>query len=231
MDIVKLQYLVRGEAAEPPERFAARIRDGLVPRLLGAGPAALTVTMTDREPPRFSPVPYGRDRLALVSLHDRGAAGEAVGRWNGIMAGEAGIAAGYRVSESRPRDRRRHWPAGTASPGLGMITLFRGRPGLSRESFIQRWHEGHSPLALRVHPLCHYVRNVVDELILPASPTLDGIVEEFCATDRELLHLRRFFGGTLRMLPNMIAIGLDIRKWMDLGSIENYLAREYRFLD
>jgi hypothetical protein len=93
-----------------------------------------------------------------------------------LLAGE-GAASGYRVEESVPRGYERTWPDGADTPGGSMLTLLR------------RWHEGHSPLALEIHPLWNQVRNVVRAPVLPGSPPVCGIVEEQFRTREDLLDL------------------------------------------
>jgi hypothetical protein len=222
--MVKLQYLLRAPATEGAQAFRDRAL-ACGARLLARGPARLKLTFTAEEPPRLSVMPFRRDRLALVSLWDDGEPGAAAARWNAVLEAE-GAAEGYRVDESAPRAYDRDWPDGTDTPGGGMLTLLHRRPGLSDAEFLRRWHEGHSPLALEIHPLWNYVRNVVAGLVLPGSPPLCGIVEEQCRTPGELLDPMRFFGGPVRMVPNMLRVYGDVRRFLDLAAIENYLVTE-----
>ena len=107
-----------------------------------------------------------------------------------------------------------------------MLTLLHRRAGLTDSEFLRRWHDGHSPLALEIHPLWNYVRNVVEAPVLPGSPLLCGIVEEQVRTRSELLDPVRFFGGRLWMVPNMLRVLVDVRGFLDLGALENYLVTE-----
>ncbi len=110
-----------------------------------------------------------------------------------------------------------------------MLTLLHCRAGLTDAEFLRRWRQGHSPLALEVHPLWNYVRNVVTAPVLPGSPPLCGIVEEQFRTRNELLDPVRLFGGWLRMLPSMLRVYADVRGFLDLAAIENYLVTERWF--
>jgi len=40
----------------------------------------------------------------------------------------------------------------------------------------------------------------------------------------------RYFGGALKMIPNMIKVGLHANKFLDLSAVENYLLTEYHIL-
>jgi hypothetical protein len=194
-------------------------------RLLACGPARLKLTFTAEEPPRLSVQPFRRDRLALVSLWDEAAPAEAAARWNALLQAE-GATAGYRVDESVPRAYGRDWPDGLDTPGGSMLTLLHRRAGLTDSEFLRRWHDGHSPLALEIHPLWNYVRNVVAAPVLPGSPPLCGIVEEQFRTRGDLLDPVHFFGGWLRTLPNMLRVLMDVRGFLDLAALENYLVTE-----
>ena len=222
--MVKLQYLLRAPATDGAGAFRNRAL-AVGARLLASGPARLKVTFTAEEPPRLSVMPFRRDRLALVSLWDEASPEAAVARWNALLQGE-GAAAGYRVVESLPRAYARDWPDSRDTPGGSMLTLLHRRAGLTDAEFLRRWHEGHSPMALEIHPLWSYVRNVVAAPVLPGSPPLCGIVEEQCRTRDELLDPVRFFGGWLRMLPSMLRVYRDVRGFLDLAAIENYLVTE-----
>jgi hypothetical protein len=222
--MVKLQYLLRGPATEGAKAFRERAL-GAGARLLAAGPARLKLTYTEENPPRLTMMPFRKDRLALVSVWDEGVPEAVVARWNALLATE-GASAGYRVDESVPRAYARDWPDGRDTPGGSMLTMLHRRTGLSDEEFLRRWHEGHSPMALAIHPLWNYVRNVVAYPVLAASPPVDGFVEEQFRTRAELLDPTRMFGGWLRMLPNMLRVYRDVSGFLDLAAIENYLVTE-----
>lgn len=220
--MIKLQYLLRSPFAEPAVAFRVRVL-ALASKLLDRGPVRLKVTLTSQDPPHRSIVPYRRERLALISLWTEAARIEG---WN-VSLSQVGASEGYRVRESVPRAYCRDWPDGTATPGLGMLTLLHRRRGLSDDEFLRRWHEGHSVTALKVHPLWNYVRNVVEAAVLRESPVLCGIVEEQFRTERELLSPVALFGGWRRMLPNMLHVLLDVRGFLDLATLENYVVTEH----
>jgi hypothetical protein len=222
--MVKLQYLLRAPATESAGAFRDRVLAAGA-RLLACGPARLKLTFTAEEPPRLSVMPFRRGRVALVSLWDQAVPDAAEARWNALLQAE-GAAAGYRVDESVPRAYDRDWPAGRDTPGGSMLTLLHRRAGLTDAEFLRRWHDGHSHLALEVHPLWNYVRNVVAAPILPGSPALCGIVEEQVRTRSQLLDPVQFFGGWLRMVPNMLRVFSDVRGFLDLPALENYLVTE-----
>ena len=230
--MMKLVCILRGSPGEPVELFRERVFGAFASYLMDAGPEGLKICVSAMDHPRLSLIPFGRGRIALVSIWYGRGTGREAGDWARDAAREwKGPASAYLVEESVPVAYARTWPAGEKTPGLGLLTIFNPRRGLSREDFIHGWHRGHTPLALRVHPLWNYVRNVVVESLLPGLPVPGGIVEEQCRDAADILTPWKFFGGPLAMVPNMIRIALDIRKWMDIGTIENHLVDEYWLID
>ncbi|HJL19429.1 MAG TPA: EthD domain-containing protein [Sandaracinaceae bacterium LLY-WYZ-13_1] len=211
--------------ARPAERssehaaFARRVHDALVPALLADDPAGLKLTVTERPPPRLSLVPFRRAPVAAVSVWSEGP----------VATEHPGLRIdAYEVDEAIPRDYARGWPDGEPSPGVNLLTLFSRRPGLDDATFFARWHHGHTPLSLEIHPLWAYVRNVVTRP-LDGAPPLDGIVEEQFREPADLLDPRRMFGAG-RLGPalwNMGRTAVDIVGFMDLLGMEIYLATEH----
>jgi hypothetical protein len=215
--IVKLQYLLPGAIDEPIAAFKRRMVEEVGPRLLAGDPQKLKLTYTAAAPPRISIVPLRRDRIALASIWTVEEAGEAERRWTERVAALNFLgAAGYRVEESCPRSYPRDWPDGRETPGAGLLTLLNRKRGLDEAEFFRRWFEGHATLSLEMLPLWNYVRNVVR----------GTIVEEHFREADDLLRPDRFFGGPLRMLPNMLRLGRDIWGFLDLVSLRSYLVEE-----
>jgi hypothetical protein len=228
--MVKIVFLLKGERNVPADAFRKKVLEAFIPEILAGTKTPCKATLTTVDPPRLSITPFRKDRIALISIWEKKAAKEQEWAKRACRSWE-GPCHGYRVEESTPRSYERTWPAGTQTPGLGLLTLFRARGGIGQDDFIRMWHQGHTPLGMRVHPLWNYIRNVVTAPLVAQSPDLGGIVEEHVRCPEDLLNPVRFFGGIAGMLPNMVRIGLDIRKWMDLGSIENYLVTEHWIRD
>jgi hypothetical protein len=223
----KLQYIIR-PPVEPGPALERRVLDQLVPALIEASPRGLRVAVTAEPAPKLSLIPFRRRAVVLLSIWDGG--DEPPERWTGLIGG-LGAVQGYQVTEALPVPLKRSWPASERTPGVGLLTLFNRKPGLSDEELLRLWHEGHTPLSLRIHPLWSYLRNLVEDAVVPDSPRLDGIVEEHFREPADLLNPARLFGGPLHMLPNMLRVGLDIRGFMDLRHMENYFVHERRILE
>ncbi len=205
--------------------FAEEARAAVSRQARGLGAAELELHVTEEPPPRLAVIPFKRRPLALVSV--RGEDVELGARAGDRLDDLPGAWAGYRVEEALPVARARTWGHGTRAPGACLLTIFRRHPRLDRERFLREWHGKHTPMSLDIHPLWSYVRNTVQEIVLPGSPPWDGLVTESFREPGELLNPVRLFGGPLRAPWNMARVGLHISRFMDLRSMENHLVAEY----
>lgn len=121
---------------------------------------------------------------------------------------------GYLVTESLLVDYpNRDWPVGEKSPGVTLVAAFKRPPRLTEREFYRRWHEGHSRLALEIHPFSRYIRNGVARVLEPASPEFSGIVEERTATVDEMAP-GVFFSGRDQ------EAGDDLASFVDVGGFD-----------
>ncbi len=224
--IAKYIFLMRpGDQVDLPT-FRSQILESLVPRLVQLNPDRLKVDLTEPKRPRLTVLPLKSGLLAMISIWDSQDARPQ--RWQAEMTDPSWDLAGYRVTESTPRACNKDWRDGEPSPGIVMLTLMRRNPRLSYDQFMHEWFEYHTPVfALRVHPLWNYIRNVVDSVVVEGSPPFDGIVEEHCLKRQDVTNPARYFGGPLRMIPNMIRVGLHANKFLTISATENYLLTEY----
>lgn len=190
----------------------------------------VVVHATERAPPTFTLVPFRRVGFAMVSARAEPAAIETLR----AALEPVGSLACYRVDESIPRARARVEPAGTIAAGPALVTLFRKHPRLDHEAFLREWHGHHTPLALEVHPLVGYVRNVVCAALDAGAPPWNGIVIESFASHADVQSTVRFFGGPtaspLRAVLNAMRVGRHASHFLDLRTLENHLVTE-RVLD
>jgi hypothetical protein len=224
--VSKLLYLVRCPHGLSLHEFAGGVLRDLGPRLLAARPDGLKLSLSEPDVPRPFHLPAKADGVALISIWSS----REPAAWTPLIASLGLRSDGYRVTESIPRRCPRRSADGERSPGVTMLTLFRQRAGIGRAEFIRRWHEGHSPMALRIHPLVGYIRNVVEERVTEGAAPFDGIVEEHFASDRDLDDPRRFYGGTLRMVPRMLHVLLQTHGFLDLRTLENHMLKEHWLL-
>ncbi len=220
----KTIYLLRGAIDESYDAFTSRILHLAEAVATAEAPRALWLTATTKAPPRLSVIPFRKGKVAAISVVGKAASP------SDILTGGGGFAGAYQVSEALPVAYRKSWPNRQATPGVCLLTLFRQKKTIDYDTFIDRWHNGHTPLSLRLHPLWHYNRNVIEQTLSPKSEMFDGIVEEHFRSAGELLNPARFFGGPLTMLYHMLEVYLDTISFLDYGSIEPYLTTEYHII-
>ena len=137
-----------------------------------------------------------------------------------------GFIGAYEVTEAIPVQYKKTWADLEATPGICLFTLFKQRADISYEVFLDRWHNSHTPLSLKIHPLWNYNRNVVTEKLTPDSVQWNGIVEEQFRTKADLLNPIKFFGNPLIMPYRMWQVYADTKSFLDYKTIEPYFANE-----
>lgn len=216
-------YILSGLPGEDYKAFKNRIfklNEVLLDRY---GPASLKTCLTLKRPPRISVIPFKKRKIAVTSLtREKGPALD-------LITKEAGYAGGYTVDEAIPVAYQRTWGDGEPTPGECLLTLFHRKPGIDQDTFIKRWHEGHTPLSLKLHPLWNYNRNVVRGVLTEHSAWYDGIVEEQFRVSADLLNPFIFFGPPLQVPVHMYQVLMDTRSFIDMKRIETYLATEIHF--
>ena len=223
--MAKYIFLVRSPELLERKIFKSRIFDKLVPGLLDLDPEKLKISLTEIERPRLTILPLKATGLALVSVW--GELDGDIERWQAEMTSISGGVVGYRVTESTPVAYEKDWEDGNASPGTVLLTLMKKNAKLSYEQFMDEWFGHHTPMALRIHPLWNYTRNVVESVVIEDSPPFDGIVEEHFRSLGDITNPARFFGGAFRMLPNMLKVYRHANKFLEISATENYLLTEY----
>ncbi len=213
-------YLVKKPSQLSFGGFKSKIMDQVIPGILACHPMKLKLGITEEAPPRFGVLPLRPEGLALISVW-----GE-IGDIAALLREVDARAAGYLVDEAVPVAYERDWKDGEVSPGATLLTLMKKKPELPYEDFIREWHGRHTPLAMKIHPLWNYTRNVVCSAVIPGSPEFQGIVEEHFRSKRDSLNPVRMFGGFPMFIPNMIRIARHVNTFLDIPECENYLLSE-----
>ena len=220
----KIMILVQGSQSESYEQFKIRILEVLKDFADKEKPVSVKLVITDFAPPKLSIIPFRRRKIASISIWTKtGFLPETIKTIREIT----GI---YRVTEAIPVAYEKIWKDGEPTPGVCLFTLFRQKKGISYNTFIDRWHNSHTPLSLRLHPLWNYSRNVVTGKLSETSTEWDGIVEEHFRSKSDLLNPFKFFGKPLTIVQNMLAVYQDTQSFLDYKTLETYLATEYHIL-
>ena len=214
-------YLLRGTDQEGYPEFYNRIFNMTTVLAKKINPEALKFTITSIAPPAISIIPFSRKKIAAISVYKNYP--EPVEE----LRQAEGFYGAYRVTEALPVAYPKSWKDGEPTPGACLLTLFSKKKSIDYKTFIHRWHNSHTPLSLRIHPLWNYVRNVVNESLSENSTWFDGIVEEQVMEARDLLNPFRFFGNPLIIIPRMIRVYSDTKSFIDYPGMETYLAAEY----
>jgi hypothetical protein len=217
-------YLVRGIENEDYQAFTERILKLANEISLQTRPDSLRVTMTRQAPPKISVIPFKKSKIAVFSVYK-----EDHETIPALLTAEGSCGA-FTAEEAQPVAYDKTWPDREPTPGACLLTLFHRKPGIGFDTFIDRWHNGHTPLSLKLHPLWNYNRNVVMQKISDHPAWYDGIVEEQTRTRSELLNPFKFFGNALEITGNMIAVYKDVRSFLDYKRIETYLVTEYHIV-
>jgi hypothetical protein len=196
----------------------------LAGRILELEPSKLQLTLTDVPPPKVSLFPFKNETIAIFNVYD---SSDDPSRFTAVLQGETASVSGYEVQEAYPVAYDKAWVDGEPTPSPILLTMLHKKPGVGYDDFINRWHNGHTPLSLEVHPLWYYQRNVIVKPITDGAEPSDGIVLEACKTRGDLLNPTRFFGGTLKMVPNMLRVAKDINGFLDMKKTETFYATEY----
>ncbi len=217
-------YLLRAQG-ESHAGFAKRMRNGISDALLALDPTALSLTVTEAPPPKPSLFPFKSAPVAVFGVAD----GDGdPSRFSEVLNNCGAEVSGYQVDESYPVPYPRTWRDGEPTPNPILLTVLHKKPNISESEYIERWHNGHTPLSLKIHPLWYYQRNVIVEPITDSAEACDGIVLEACPTKSDLLNPVRFYGGPLMMVPNILRVAYDIQGFLDMKRTETFYATEYQ---
>ncbi|MCX6283719.1 MAG: EthD domain-containing protein [Bacteroidetes bacterium] len=231
----KLMIIFRGQAKESYSGFT-----DFMLRIAGKAnemchPPQLHITFTDATPPVISIIPFRKSKIGVLSVYyEGGFPGEELLSFLAYCASDAinpsgRLAGAWSVEEALPVQYQKTWPDFEITPGVCLLTLFRRKTGTSHEAFLDRWHNSHTPLSLKIHPLWHYSRNVVLDSVTGSSEHWEGIVEEHFRRRMHLLNPFSFFGNPVTIIPHMIEVYNDTNAFLDFKTIETYLVREVVF--
>jgi len=213
-------YLIKGTSEESYESFSNRLI--FLAKSVSEDESIVQTKLiyTKEAPPKVSIIPFKKDKIAAISLLYKG------DKQYDRFRTENGFSGAYAVEEAIPVSYEKNWKDMETTPGVCLLTLFKQKRGIDYKTFINRWHNSHTPLSLKIHPLWHYNRNVVLEKLTTNSDSWDGIVDEHMRTRAELLNPFKFFGNPLVIIPRMINVYIDTKSFLDYKTIEPYLTSE-----
>jgi hypothetical protein len=221
--MLKEVYILNHLPSEDYISFKERIFDLSKEVLDQFEPETLKICLTLKRPPLISVIPFKKKKVAVLSVTRKS------GSHMDLITNAEGYTGGYQVEEAVPVSYSRSWKDGEPTPGECLLTLLHRKPGIDQETFVKRWHQGHTPLSLKLHPLWNYNRNVVLSVLTEDSVWYDGIVEEQFQKSSDLLNPLVFFGPPHKVPLHMYQVLMDTRSFIDMKRIETYLATEIHF--
>ncbi len=213
-------FLFVGQKSESYAHFSDRIISLAKEQATFPYVAKCKVTYTASSPPSISIIPFKKKKVAVISVYASD---------SGLIktpSAYPGFAGAYEAEEAIPVGYSKSWKDLTPTPGICLLTLFKKRIDIHYDTFLDRWHNSHTPLSLKIHPLWNYNRNVVRVTSNENPTSWDGIVEEQFKSKSDLLNPIRFFGHPLIMPYRMWQVYSDTRRFIDYGSIQPYFATE-----
>jgi hypothetical protein len=182
------------QAADPDDDWCARQRGPVADAVLRLGVPGLAVnvrdsavrdslmTLTTLDPPV----------AAVVSLWTQQCYGDQIAAALRLLSAECELVSAYLVTESVPL------PApleiGQRTAGLANIALLRRPAGLDPSSWLTRWQNDHTPVAIETQSIFGYTQNAVVRALTPDAPQIAGIVEELFPT-AAISDVKAFFGA------------------------------------
>ncbi len=100
-----------------------------------------------------------------------------VGHVASLVASAGPRAAGWEVDERRPLDPP-ETADGSRADALANVAILRRPEELTREEWLHRWLEHHTPIAMETQATFGYLQNVVVAAVTPDAPRVDALVEE-----------------------------------------------------
>lgn len=219
--MIKTIYILRGSKHESYSDFKRRVFSCISSNQSKYSLETIKIVLTEKAPPVISIIPFKKEKIAVISFKSE------LEPVISEIKREKGFVGKYQVSEALPVAYTKNWNDGEATPGTCLLTLFRKKKSIDYPVFLDLWHNGHTPLSLKLHPLWNYNRNVVESNDNSNVENWDGIVEEHFKERSDLLNPFTFFGKAKVIIPNMIAVYRDTKSFIDYPSMQPYLAMEY----
>lgn len=213
-------YIIKGSKKEKYAVFSERMLKISKSLMDITSIRKIKLTYTKDAPPTLSIIPFKKKKIAVISVFkDNDAICEELTK-------AVGFSAIYSAEEAIPVAYKKDWADLEATAGVCLLTLFKQKKGITYDTFIDRWHNSHTPLSLKIHPLWNYNRNVATCIQTNDSDKWDGIVEEQFIDRSTLLNPIKFFGHPLIMPYRMWQVYSDTKSFLDYKSIEPYFATE-----
>lgn len=189
----KVVIILRGAPGD--EAWCTRLRTDIAHKLLDTGAPGLTInvrdavvseslmTLTTLDPPV----------TALVSIWTQQCYGEQIRTAVTLLNDVCDHVGAYLVTESVPMTPPPTRP-GQRTPGLANVALLRRPADLDEATWLTRWHDDHTQVAIDTQSTFGYTQNAVVRGLTENSPPISAIVEELFPIEA-MSDLHAFFGA------------------------------------
>ncbi|HYJ57638.1 MAG TPA: hypothetical protein VEX40_19490, partial [Mycobacterium sp.] len=190
----KVMITLRGTPGD--EAWCTRLRTDVARALLDAGAAGLAInvrdavvndslmTLTTLDPPV----------IAFVSIWTDQCYGDQIRTATTLLRDLSDQVAAYLVTESVPLPPPRTDP-GERTPGFANVALLRRPAELDEATWLSRWHDDHTQVAIDTQSTFGYTQNAVVRALTEGAPPISAIVEELFPIEATS-DLHAFFGAT-----------------------------------
>ena len=178
------------------EAWCTRLRTDVARALLDAGAAGLAInvrdavvndslmTLTTLDPPV----------IAFVSIWTDQCYGDQIRTATTLLRDLSDQVTAYLVTESVPLPPPRTDP-GERTPGFANVALLRRPAELDEATWLSRWHDDHTQVAIDTQSTFGYTQNAVARALTEGAPPISAIVEELFPIEATS-DLHAFFGAT-----------------------------------
>jgi hypothetical protein len=229
--VEKVDYILWRSAGMSPAVFAETLRGPVADALLGVGVRGLQLNVADDAVAgavmRMAHLDPQMEAVLGVWLDSASAARRRP--VDEVVAQVAEPWAAYLVTESEPlRDEApaRPWER---TRGFANLAFLRRPADLDHATWLSRWQDDHTPVAIETQSTFRYVQDVVVRPLTADAPAIDGIVEE-CFPMEALTDLHAFFdavGDDDRLADHLARMNESVERFGASSSIDVVPTSEY----
>ena len=189
----KVIIILRGTPGD--DAWCTHLRTDVASSLLDTGAPGLAInvrdavvsdslmTLTTLDPPA----------IAIVSIWTQQCYGPQIGTATTLLGELCDQAAAYLVTESVPLEPP-HTDPGERTPGFANVALLRRPTDLDEATWLTRWHDDHTQVAIDTQSTFGYTQNAVVRALTEGAPPISAIVEELFPIEATS-DLHAFFGA------------------------------------
>ncbi|RDH79110.1 hypothetical protein DVS77_06535 [Mycolicibacterium moriokaense] len=189
----KVILTLRG--ADADDAWCARLRTKVAADLLDIGVPGLAINVRDAEvrDSLMTLTTMAPPVVAFVSMWVQQSYGAQVQSAMAVLQKECDTVAAYLVTESVPLPPPKT-VSGQRTTGLANVALLRRPPDMDEQTWLDRWHIDHTPVAIETQSTFGYTQNAVVRALTADAPPLSAIVEELFPAEATW-NLHAFFGA------------------------------------